>query len=196
MVVFLAMHRLATHGAVEGPWPRARTAIPVTLAVLTCLRFSAGQWRDVYRDDRIRHLTAVVQDGPYRWLRTTPEKRAYIERAQAALREHAGNAQRLAVFNRFPGAHLMVPVRPAAPTVWISPKGTNREAISRAIADAPRPTLVMQVFRLPMTVATADEWTYAEGDTLVRTLKRLNARTVFAGADFALYEIPAPGRSP
>ncbi len=195
MIFFIALHRVLVAPAIDDRWWNTRlTKLPAVLAILTVIRFSSNQWTYVYRDDHISRLVAAVPEGPYKWLRTTPAKLTYLVRVQSALRNLAAEKQSLLVFNGFPGAYLMAAVPPATPITWVA-AGTEafaarrREGIARALGEAARPMLVMQVFRLPVTATSDDHWEYTADDPLVRAVMSFRPRVAHSTPDYVLYEV-------
>lgn len=194
----MAMIALFVSGCllVNGPASRNgpfRVAIGA-LACLTIVRFGYAQARRVYRDDAVWRLDARVSSGPFRGLRTTRGKLAFIERVQTALRRHQGDACSLLAFNRFPAAHLMIPVRPALPVLWIADESVEtqqgiRKRLASRVAGAARPILVLQVHRLPLTTSEVEAWKYTPGDPLVAAVADGRPDTLVSHPDFLLARI-------
>ncbi len=194
IVFFVAMHHILRAQSRNGAQTRLATLIPTGLAALTSLGLVVAQWDYVFRDDAIPALTSVVADGPYRGLHTTPAKREFLARLQAAMRSNSANKRSLLAFYGFPAAHLLIPVRPALATTWVANYDeeymkTMRADLATLVPSAPRPMLVLQVFRIPMTSSEEQRWRYGVDDPLVRALNNANPRAITVGRDFALYEV-------
>jgi len=189
LLFFVALWRWIS---VPWRWERFAPAAVALVASAFIARAAVWQWREVYRDDPVRALTTTVTSGPYRWMRTTPEKAAWIADVETALRRHAPGFGSLLVINRFPGGQIMAPLPPAVPHTWIAAPDHRpwlmriREALAAELPKAPRPLLVLEVFRLPTTRAAGDRWEYPADDPLVGAISALGAQTLERHADFAI----------
>ncbi len=72
----------------------------------------------VYCDEPIEQLTARVRTGPFAGIRTTPEKRDYIERMTADITKHVGAGKYVLAFPDLPGGYLIANRRAAIPEIW------------------------------------------------------------------------------
>lgn len=96
-----------------------RALVDFTPVVLLCTMTKLTLQEDaVYRDAPLTQLTAVVRDGPYKGLLTTPDRVQFLERITADILEHRASARTLFYYD-FPAGYLIAARRPLVPSAWI-----------------------------------------------------------------------------
>ena len=112
----VAAARLALEiGAWKGQRPVAAAALVWPFLVACAL---LAYQRNVYNDDPVPELTARIDEGPFRGLRTTPEKKAFVESIAAAVAQVERPGARVIFFLHFTAGYLMTRMPPAAHSVW------------------------------------------------------------------------------
>lgn len=91
----------------------AAALVPAVFALLL-----VHEQRAVYLDDEPERLVARIEDGPFAGLRTTPEKKAWLDDVSSAIRAAAPGHERIVAVVHFPLAYLLTDLRPATRTVW------------------------------------------------------------------------------
>jgi hypothetical protein len=71
----------------------------------------------VYRDGPLPQLTALVTDGPYQGILTTPSRRRTLARTSADIRARA--SERMLFYYDFPAGYLIAARRPNVPSTWL-----------------------------------------------------------------------------
>lgn len=98
--------------------PKASLLQPLVAAVVA-LRLAAGSlFGGFFYDDAYSNLTYSIKNGPYRFLITTPEKGAYLERVWNTISAKLPDRARVS-FYLMPGGLLQKPLRNSAASVWI-----------------------------------------------------------------------------
>jgi len=149
------------HGDEAAP-PSPTLPHAVTLAMASLVAFGViDLWTHAYRERPPARLEAVVEHGPWRGLRTTPEAREFVDglaRDLARLRETTP-ARSVYFYDYFPAGYLMSDLRPRASTLWTFPlgrvmQGTTplREAYVEGLREqAALPDLVVRLACIPST---------------------------------------------
>ncbi len=91
----------------------AAAACAAMLALTAALRLTS-----VYRDERIPLLTATIDAGPAKGLRTTPKSAEQYAELCAAVTNNAPKAGTILVTNLMPIAYLLTDLAPAAPSCY------------------------------------------------------------------------------
>lgn len=131
-------------------WSDLRASL-VPLAFVAAL---VVEQRNVYSDDPAPRLTARMEDGPFRGLYTTPEKKAWIDEASSAIRGGAQGHARIVAVIHFPLAYLLTDLRPATRNAWglTCPPRKDWDCEERFVGDlihfAERDLLVVEFHRL------------------------------------------------
>lgn len=83
-----------------------------------------GGYRGVYGEIvPLKKLSEKIQAGPFRGLKTTEEKKAFIEQFAHDLKAYSYPNDRILVFFDFPAGYLFSELRPAVNSVWTSVLG-------------------------------------------------------------------------
>lgn len=145
------MFLAASYGREGGGRASELRAALVPLAFLAALLV---EQRQVYSDDPAPALVARMDDGPFRGLYTTPEKKAWIDEASSAIRGAAEGRRRIVAVIHFPLAYLLGDLRPATRNVWglTCPPRKDWDCEERFVGDlihfAERDLLVVELRRL------------------------------------------------
>jgi hypothetical protein len=103
--------------------PDPRGVAPWVLALALAVIPAGMVWRDLtalYRDAPVSRLTATVASGPYRGIRTTPERAVFAVELEADLRAASRPGDRVLFFDDLPAGYLFTSMRPATNAVWLS----------------------------------------------------------------------------
>ena len=144
----------------------------------------AHQYRFIYAETTVASLTDSVQGGPFDGLRTTSEKRQFIESFGRDIVQALRSVERfpaappvLLVFNAFPAGYLFTALKPAPRTLWIpQEEAYGATAIKNFVADdfSRRidgvPHLSVQMLRRRVA-SVAETISYAESDRLVHAVR-------------------------
>lgn len=84
----------------------------IMIFLLYCNKF-------IYRDDEINLLTQRVDFGPYKNIFTTPTKYDYIKKLVETAQPYIDNRKKILIYDRFPGAYLLLNGIPCTPTTWL-----------------------------------------------------------------------------
>src|SRR6185369_15534726 len=105
------------------------TLLPLSVLCITGAILVYYQYASVYWEAGIGKLTTRIASGPYRYLRTTPEKARFVERIGADIGKLSQEAGSVVYYYDFPAGYLFSGMKPATTTVWqFSPqvyKGLN-----------------------------------------------------------------------
>ena len=107
---------LASFAREEREGLRADAAAALAPAILALVLVQ--EQRSIYLDDAPEKLVARMEDGPFRGLYTTPEKKAWLDDVSSAVRDSAKGRERIVAVVHFPLAYLLTDLRPATRTVW------------------------------------------------------------------------------
>ncbi|NPC55768.1 hypothetical protein [Caenimonas soli] len=100
------------------------TALAVPLVVIVPLL--EGGYADFYGEPvQLPKLTERVAAGPFKGIRTTPEKLSFIETFARDALPLIGPRDRILVFSDFPAGYLLAGVRPAVNSVWLPPASAS-----------------------------------------------------------------------
>jgi hypothetical protein len=89
-----------------------------SLIVVTAL---CAYQRYIFHDDPVAELDARMDNGPYRGLFTTPEKKAYVESIASDVATVSRPGGRILFYIHFSAGYLMTNMPPAASSVWAIP---------------------------------------------------------------------------
>jgi len=99
---------------------RSRATIPRFAFLASLLAFALFDLgTHVYRDHPIEELTVAVESGAYSGIRTTPERRDFIEQLQTDLAAVATPGRSILAFDYFPAGYLLSEARPHTPALWM-----------------------------------------------------------------------------
>ncbi|MCO5168445.1 MAG: hypothetical protein M9894_19060 [Planctomycetes bacterium] len=101
----------------RGAGARASLAAGCCLVVAT---LGAAPFTYVYRDAPLSQLTATVDAGAYRGLRTTPARRDLLGQVARDLAAASADRRSIFVFDDFPAGYLLTDLVPRGPGMWIS----------------------------------------------------------------------------
>jgi hypothetical protein len=131
---------------------------------LACL---AGTWYPgFYREDPYPALTAVVKSGPYKGIRTSPEKFRFLEMITADLAKLSKPGDRLLFYDRFPAGYLLTDLRAATDTAWLFPMTQRGMTVDYFQRMKIRPDLVFRMKRIFLSSAESNVLTYPPEDAL------------------------------
>jgi hypothetical protein len=110
--------------ASRAPAAAAGRAAAFAVAALACLIPTVQQYRpgSGYREADIPQLTVRVRSGPFAGLRTTPEKRAFLDQIDRDLDRIAIGHRTLLIYYDFPPGYFMTSLRPLAGSTWMIPQ--------------------------------------------------------------------------
>jgi hypothetical protein len=85
-----------------------------------------GGYADFYGEPvQLPRLTERVLSGPFKQIRTTPERRSLVEDFARIGASLIGPRDRILVFNDFPAGYLLAGVRPATNSIWLPPASSG-----------------------------------------------------------------------
>ncbi|MBX3469356.1 MAG: hypothetical protein KF878_20985 [Planctomycetes bacterium] len=125
---FLCAVAWAARAAQERPSERS-PATRASLAVGCCLvvaTLGAAPFTYVYRDAPVSQLTATVDAGAYRGLRTTPARRDLLEQVARDLAAASVDRRTLFVFDDLPAGYLLTDLAFRGPGMWIGAPAYSR----------------------------------------------------------------------
>lgn len=110
----------------------------------------------VYEDEPLSELTETVSSGPFRGIRTNPERHDLIFYMEKELNKIEAPGARVIFVEHFPAGYLMSAMRPAVPDMWN--KNSHFDYIRRAMSKPdPGPLYVVRVhYPLPYGQETAN----------------------------------------
>lgn len=116
-LVFQAMaaEKLFKDGNVEKRLEPMLMIAPILLVGSMLLRFSFT----VYRDAATQDLKVVVPSGPFKGIKTTKDRVAWLTSFEEAMKKHNRPNGRLLVYWEFPAGYLFSPMRAGGNTVWL-----------------------------------------------------------------------------
>lgn len=127
---------------------------------------AAISWSAIYADGQPPTLTAVVDSGPWRGMRTRPEVVRFMESVSKNLTGRRSADGRLLVYPGYPGVYLLSGLRPDAPASYLG-DGTTleindpglHEVVKKFYQSHPQPEVIVHVGppengRLDATVRT------------------------------------------
>jgi hypothetical protein len=157
--------RILTAPPVPERLRRVSFLVPLSLIALF-LAFHHGY---VYGDGRLSALTAGVESGPFKGLRTKPDKVAYLSTLEKSVERHRRQG-RILFYDFLPAGYLMSGSRPASNTVWQHPPGlfnASRAPIIEYWRDPDRlPAVVFRTKKVPEFMGGWMSITYASDDPL------------------------------
>lgn len=92
-------------------------ATPILLSLFSPIRI----WDESINSD----LTARVDEGPFRGIYTSPEKKTYLKNVTHALLAHSNSNDTLMIHPNFPAGYLIAGVSPAAGLLWYGWSNTD-----------------------------------------------------------------------
>ncbi|MBK7878780.1 MAG: hypothetical protein IPJ77_24235 [Planctomycetes bacterium] len=149
LVTLAAIASFAREGR-EGLRADAAAALVPAIFALVLLQ----EQRAIYLDDAPEKLVARMEEGPFRGLMTTPEKKAWLDEVSAAVRASAAGHERVLAVVHFPLAYLLTDRPPATRTAWgfACPPEQDWDCDARFVADlehfGAHDVLVVEVRRL------------------------------------------------
>jgi hypothetical protein len=99
-----------------------RAGLACALAIVP-LAFVHLNYHTAYDGVAFARMTREITTGPFRGLRTAPDKAARIEDLGKQLRALAPPGERMLNYYNFPAAYLMAEARPAVTTSWTDHRG-------------------------------------------------------------------------
>lgn len=151
----------ATPGAVRFA---AMAKVVPALIVLGCL--AATWYPGFYREDPYPALTAVVKSGPYKGIRTSPEKHRYLEMIAADVAALSKPGDRLLFYDRFPAGYLLTDLRAATDNVWLYSTTQRSLTVDYFQRTKVRPDLVFRMKRIFYESRETNVLTYPPDDAL------------------------------
>lgn len=88
------------------------------LVMLLCISQLSVFWMQHYGDDEISVLSATVEVGPFRGIKTTEEKKQFLHELQSDLSGVAAGANTIAGFDSATVVYMASELLPFTPTVW------------------------------------------------------------------------------
>jgi hypothetical protein len=162
-------------------------AMPLAVP-LTLLLYQAGF---VYGEGKPTHLTARVQEGPYRGLWTTRTKAELSNLLARDVAKYARGEGRILFYDFFPAGYLFSAKRSASPTTWEMPPSASHPTRTGIIAyiSAPqhRPDIIFEMKTLFGYTGTAANLSYAQDDPL-KACVRSNYKQVYENAYYRIYQ--------
>ncbi len=118
----------------DGATRSSRDRLLLVFASVLVAVQARSAWDWVYRDADVGDLVATVETGPWRGLRTTVERRRFIEELAEDVAKTRGNARTLLAFDDCPCVYLVSDLVPAGPTVWVVSDPLGEGAHRRLLA--------------------------------------------------------------
>ena len=142
-----------------GELPPSRMAIPPLAFATSLVAFTLFELAThVYDDAPMHTLTETVETGPFAGLKTTPERRDFIEQLQSDLKQVASPDRTILFYDYFPAGYLMSEARPRTAALWMfllpaqtAARHETRSVYARAF-DPPRPLPDVTVELMKMLV--------------------------------------------
>lgn len=163
-----------------GLWPAL--VVPALLLVLG--------W-PVYRDGPVSTLDATVSSGPFAGLRTSLNKKLYLEAITRDL-DRIGAGCRIVFFRDFPGGYLLSHSRPDTNSAWIATVAANKtDAYQRTFlrywASHGFPDVVALTHRIPYRSRAEARIEVNRADTPLMLLLASSYRPISTHYNYSLY---------
>jgi hypothetical protein len=114
----------------------ARSLVAYTILVTSLLGFLVVQnWTHAYRDNSISAMGATIETGAWKGIRTTLERKRFVELFQRDIAHQRGDAETIIFTDYFPAGYLMSDLRPRTPAIWLFPWNDHAQG-NRAIREA------------------------------------------------------------
>ncbi len=101
----------------KNDWVLPLVFLPIFIQAAVLARF---QYKTVFQDDSISELTQTVESGPFKHLKTTPEKFQYLTEIQTALTKAAASKKTISFYPHFPAGYLLTQLRPQTRSLYES----------------------------------------------------------------------------
>jgi hypothetical protein len=162
---------------VEPAWWRGWLAVAVVGSL--CVAMGVLQWQAVFQDDPPAALTATVSGGPWDGLRTTPERRDYVETLVDDLQSVTTRESRVFVYTWCPGVYLAAQGRIATPMMSAGGSAALRTELVERFESAPPDIIVEDRYYW---------WTQSPFDPIRRFVTDMGYRPRILERDFTIYE--------
>ncbi|MGJ0507551.1 MAG: hypothetical protein ACR652_10510 [Methylocystis sp.] len=115
--------------------------IGVAVPSLAACALVLYQYSSVYCDSALPRLTTEVASGPFKYIRTTPEKAAFIEDVAYWVRRVSAQSRSIIFYYDFPAGYLMTDMKPATNAIWLfqpsNYRNINTSMLSQYISATP-----------------------------------------------------------
>lgn len=125
--------------------------LPLFLNFVILARFQRGT---IFQDDPPATLAHRVKHGPFKGLKTTPEKARYLEEMQTALKKSQGVSGKIRFMPHFPAGYLMTSLRPGVKNIF----GTCDPVTDSQCTESKEPALTVKINRLFYTRDRTDSY--------------------------------------
>jgi hypothetical protein len=164
----------------------ASVFVPASLAVILL----AFQYSFVYSEGNYSRLSEKIEDGPYRGLYTSVEKKQYLGSIIQDFDKFKLEKGKVLFFDFFPAGYLFTTMRPASNAVWLlSPEqfDTGRDLIlSYYQNEANLPDVSVRINLIFTYTGSTLKLAYSEDDALVALISQVNGK-VFHGEYCDIY---------
>jgi hypothetical protein len=145
----------------------------------------------VYRDGPVSTLDATVSSGPFAGLRTSLNKKLYLEEITRDL-DRIDSGCRIAFFRDFPGGYLLSHSRPDTNSAWVATVAASRtDAYQRTFlrywASHGFPDVVALTHRIPYTSRTEARTEVNRPETPLMLLLASSYRPISTHYNYTLY---------
>jgi len=150
----------------------------------------AFQYSFVYSEGNYSRLSEKIEDGPYRGLYTSVEKKQYLGSIIQDFDKFKLEKGRVLFFDFFPAGYLFTTMRPASNAVWLlSPEqfDTGRDlTLSYYQNKANLPDVSVRINLIFTYTGSTLKLAYSEDDALVALISQVNGK-VFHGEYCDIY---------